>query len=521
MSDMNKKIEELEQKLKQAYLGGGNEAIERQHKSGKLTARERLEKLLDPGSFTELGTFALHQCTDLGMDKKKIYGDAVVTGYGTIDGRLVYVFSQDFTFIGGSLGLMHAKKICNIMDLALKMGAPVLGINDSGGARIQEGIDALRGYGDIFFRNTLSSGIIPQISVIAGPCAGGAVYSPALCDFVIMIDKTSYMFITGPAVIKEVTGEEVGHDQLGGAMTHNQTSGNAHLFARNEEECTQLTKKLLSYLPSNHLDDPPILKVEGSDELLDDPKLNDIIPVDSHTGYDVLDVINTVVDKETFFEIHQFYAQNAVVGFARLRGRSVGIIANQPRVAAGCLDINASDKIARFVRFCDAFNIPLITFMDTPGYLPGTGQEYGGIIRHGAKILHAYSEATVPKVTIVLRKGYGGAYIAMCSKHLGADIVYALPTSELAVMGPEGAVAIIFKRDIDAAGEKASEVRSKRIKEYREKFANPYVAASRGYVDEVIRPVEIRPKVINALETILTKREAVLRPPKKHGNIPL
>ena len=507
----------LEEKRKKALQGGGEDRIKKQHEKGKLTARERIEKLLDPGTFVEVGMFAQSRATEFGMDKKRFPGDGVVTGYGTINGRLVFVYAQDFTVLGGSLGEVHAEKICRIMDLAMENGAPVIGLNDSGGARIQEGVDSLKGYGEIFLRNTMASGVIPQIAVIMGPCAGGAVYSPAIMDFVIMVDKSAHMFITGPQVIKAVTGEEIDFESLGGAAVHNQRSGNAHLIAKNDEEALNLVKILLSYIPSNNMEDPPALPSNDLPERMD-YSLDTIVPKDPKKSYDVRDVINLVMDQGTFFELHPYFAPNIVIGFARLNGKSVGIVANQPRVLAGALDINASDKAARFVRFCDAFNIPIITFMDVPGYLPGVAQEHGGIIRHGAKLLYAYSEATVPKITVILRKAYGGSYIAMGSKHLRADIVYAWPTAEIAVMGPEGAVNIVFRRDINAA-EDPEKKRTELVKEYRDKFANPYVAASRLYVDDVIYPHETRPRLIQTLNMLENKKEE--RPMKKHGNIPL
>ncbi len=498
-------------------VGGGEDRVKKQHESGKLTARERIEKLLDEGSFVEIGGFVESRATEFGMSEKRFLGDGVVTGYGTIDGRLVFVYAQDFTVLGGSLGEMHAAKISYLLDLAMKVGAPVIGLNDSGGARIQEGVDSLKGYGDIFFRNTLASGVIPQITVIMGPCAGGAVYSPALTDFVVMVDKTSYMFITGPQVIKAVTGEEVGFEDLGGATVHNTKSGNAHFIAKNDEEALKLVRILLSYLPSNNMEEPPVYGCEDPPDRMDE-ELDEMIPYDPKKSYDMKELINRIVDSNSFLEVHAHFAKNIIVGFARMDGRTVGIVANQPKVMAGSLDIDASDKAARFVRFCDAFNIPIVTFVDVPGYLPGVAQEHGGIIRHGAKLLYAYSEATVPKITVIVRKAYGGAYIAMGSKHLGADIVYAYPTAEIAVMGPEGAVRIVFKREIKAA-ENPKEMERKLVDEYREKFANPYIAAARQYVDEVIYPRETRPRIIAALRMLSNKREE--RPIKKHGNIPL
>ncbi|MFQ6076802.1 MAG: acyl-CoA carboxylase subunit beta [Candidatus Bathyarchaeia archaeon] len=517
---MMKKIEDLRRKMDEAKLGGGLRRIERQHKKGKLTARERLERLMDPGSFVELDAFVTHRCTDFGMERRKGLGDGVVTGHGTVDGRLVFVYAQDFTFMGGSLGEMHAKKICKVMDLAMEMGAPIIGLNDSGGARIQEGVAALGGYGEIFSRNVMASGAVPQIIAIMGPCAGGAVYSPALADFIIMVRGTSQIFITGPAVIKAVTGEEVTFEQLGSADVHSQVSGVASLVAENDEECIRMVKRLLSYLPSNNLEDPPIAEVEGRGEKPEDEELLDIVPADPRKVYDMRNVINRVVDEGTFFEIHEDYAPNALTGFARLRGRTVGVVANQPIAYAGCMDIDSSDKVARFVRFCDAFNTPLITFTDVPGYLPGVKQEYGGIIRHGAKVIYAYSEATVPKITVILRKAYGGGYIAMCSKHLGADVVFAWPTAEIAVVGPEGAIDIIFRREI-AEAEKPEEARTRLVEEYREKFANPYVAASMGYVDQVIEPQETRRRLLEALERLMSKRSIRPGPRTKHGNIPV
>ncbi|MFQ6050766.1 MAG: acyl-CoA carboxylase subunit beta [Candidatus Hydrothermarchaeota archaeon] len=516
-SESDKKIAELKEREEKAKLGGGKEKIDAQHKKGKLTARERLDLLLDPGSFVELDMFVEHRCTHFGMEKRKYPGDGVVTGYGTIDGRLVYVFAQDFTVIGGTLSEMFSKKICKIMDMAAKVGAPFIGLNDSGGARIQEGVDSLAGYGEIFFRNTIYSGVIPQISAIMGPCAGGAVYSPAISDFTIMVEKTSYMFITGPDVIKEVTGEEVTFEQLGGADVHTQVSGNADLSAKNEEECIKLIKELLSYLPSNNLEDPPVVNT-GDDPNRREEELNYVVPVDPKKAYDMYDVIRMIVDNGKLFELKPNFAKNIIIGFARLDGKTVGIIANQPKVYAGSLDVNSSDKAARFIRFCDAFNIPLVTFVDVPGFLPGTAQEYGGIIRHGAKLLFAYSEATVPKITIITRKSYGGTYLAMCSRDLRADLVYAWPTAEIAVMGPEGAVNIIARKEI-AKAEDPEAMREKLIQEYREKFANPYEAAARGYIDAVIEPKNTRPLLINALKTLENKRED--RPWKKHGNIPL
>ncbi|NLO89615.1 MAG: acyl-CoA carboxylase subunit beta [Clostridia bacterium] len=504
-------------KLDEAKRGGGEKRIAKQHDSGKYTARERIEMLLDPGSFTELGTFVEHRCQDFGMEKNKFPGDGVVTGYGTINGRRVCIFAQDFTVFGGSLGEMHAKKICSIMDLALKTGVPIIGINDSGGARIQEGIDSLNGYGEIFRRNTMASGVIPQISVIMGPCAGGAVYSPGLTDFIFMVEETSQMFITGPQVIKAATGEEISYEELGGAAVHSRESGVAHFRAENEQKCFELLKTLLTYLPDNNSALPePVDCIDFKESALE--KLDTIIPTDSNKSYDVKEIIKAVVDTKTFFEIQNEFATNLVIGFARINGRVVGIVANQPKKLAGCLDIDSSDKGARFVRFCDAFNIPLLTFVDTPGFLPGTRQEHGGIIRHGAKLLYAYCEATVPKITVILRKAYGGAYLAMCSKSVGADQVFAWPTAEVAVMGPEGAANIIFRKEISQSKDPEG-TRKDKIKQYREIFANPYIAAARGYVDHIIEPRDTRTVIIRALESLATKKESRLS--KKHGNIPL
>ncbi|HBK60142.1 MAG TPA: methylmalonyl-CoA carboxyltransferase [Firmicutes bacterium] len=512
----NDKLRELGARKGKALNGGGPKSVEKQHAAGKLTARERLERLLDPGSFAELDMFVEHRCHDLGMAERQLPGEGVVTGCGSIDGRKVFVFAQDFTVMGGSLGEMHAKKICKVMDLAVKVGAPFIGINDSGGARIQEGVDALSGYGQIFYRNTISSGVIPQISVIMGPCAGGAVYSPALTDFVFMVQGAN-MFITGPQVIKAVTGEDVSADELGGAATHNRTSGVAHFMYSTEDDCFLAIRKLLSYLPANNLEDPPVLP--APDEAKDaNPKMREIVPSESNRPYDMRHVIVGFVDNADFFEVHQHFAMNIVVGFARLGGRPIGIIANQPAMAAGCLDINASDKAARFIRFCDAFNVPIINLVDVPGFLPGVNQETGGIIRHGAKLLYAYSEATVPKITLIVRKAYGGAYLAMCSRDLGADAVFAWPGAEIAVMGPDGAANIIFRREIQAA-ENPAEARKEKIEDYRSKFANPFVAAARGFVDDVIDPAETRVRLLGALDMLSTKRES--RPPRKHGNIPV
>ncbi len=514
---MEKKIQTLRELKEKAKLGGGKDRIEKQHRQGKLTARERIDLLLDPDSFVELDTFVIHRCHDFGMDKKVIPGDGVVTGYGRIDGRLVYVFSQDFTVFGGSLGEMFALKITKVMDLALQNGAPLIGLNDSGGARIQEGVVSLGGYAEIFFRNVIASGVIPQISAIMGPCAGGAVYSPAMTDFIFMVDKTSHMFITGPDVIKTVTGEIVSFEDLGGAVTHNTKSGVAQFLAESEEACLQKIRELLSYIPSNNLDDPPRIEPNDDPNRMDE-ELIDIIPDDPNKPYDMKDIITRIVDNGEFFEVHPYWAQNIVVGFARLNGYPIGIVGNQPNHLAGCLDINSSTKGARFVRFCDAFNIPLLTFEDVPGFLPGTYQEYGGIIRNGAKLLYAFCEATVPKMTVITRKAYGGAYDVMNSKHIRADINFAWPSAEIAVMGSQGAVNIIFRKELSKA-EDPKKKREELIEAYREKFASPYIAAQRGYVDDVIEPQETRPKLISALESLLNKRES--RPAKKHGNIPL
>jgi acetyl-CoA carboxylase carboxyltransferase component len=517
MKTTRQKLEELRRLKAQAVQGGGTKRIDAQHRKGKLTARERLDLLLDPGSFQELDMFALHRATDFGLAEQKILGDGVVTGYGKIDGRLVYVFSQDFTVFGGSLSEAHAEKICKVMDLAMKNGAPVIGLNDSGGARIQEGVVSLGAYADIFLRNTLASGVIPQISAIMGPCAGGAVYSPAITDFIVMVEGTSHMFVTGPNVLKTVTHEDVTFEELGGAGVHNSTSGVAHFAVPNEAECLRLIRTLLSYLPTNNVDEPPAYAttdpINRADEALDD-----IIPDNPNRPYDMKEIIRRVVDTGSFFEVHEQFARNIIVGFARLNGRSVGIVAQQPGVLAGVLDINSSDKAARFVRFCDCFNIPLVTFEDVPGFLPGVGQEHGGIIRHGAKLLYAYCEATVPKVTVITRKAYGGAYDVMSSKHVRGDINYAWPTAEIAVMGVDGAVNIIFKDEIEQAPDPQAK-RQELVDDYLEKFANPYVAAARGYVDEVIEPRHTRQKLIVALDMLKNKRDT--NPPKKHGNIPL
>ena len=511
------KVNDLHARKERLKQGGGEKRIAKQHDAGKKTARERINLLFDTGSFVEIDAFVEARGTDFDMPNKKISGDGVVTGYGTVDGRLIFVSSQDFTVIGGSLGEMHAKKITKVMDMAMKMGAPFISINDSGGARIEEGIDALGGFGDIFFRNTMASGVIPQISVILGPCAGGAVYSPAITDFVFMVDKTSHMFITGPQVIKAVTGEDVTFDVLGGANTHSTTSGVAHFECQDEDSCFEQLKKLISYLPDNNLSDPEDI-VSQDDVNRINAELNTIIPDDPNKPYDMLDIITKITDNSEFFEIHKGFAKNILVGFSHISGKTVGIVANQPNVSAGALDVDASDKAARFIRFCDAFNIPLVTFTDVPGYLPGVKQEHDGIIRHGAKLLYAFSEATVPKINIIVRKAYGGAYIAMNSKHLGADMVMAWPTAEIAVMGPEGAANIIFKKEIGEA-QNPIEFRKQKIQEYRDKFSNPYIAASRGYIDDVIEPATTRQRIASALDMLASKREA--RPSKKHGNIPL
>lgn len=514
---IQKKIEELKRKEKLAELGGGNDRIKKQHQAGKLTARERINFLLDDGSFQETDKLVVHHCHDFGMDKKRIYGDGVVTGYGTIDGRTVYIFAQDFTVFGGSLSATNAAKIVKIMDLAMKMGAPMIGLNDSGGARIQEGVESLGGYADIFLRNVLASGVIPQISAIMGPCAGGAVYSPAMTDFIIMTKNISNMFITGPEVIKAVTHESVTMEELGGAETHNTASGVAHFAAENEEHTLALIRELLSYIPDNNMEDP--LEKETSDPPdRTNEKLNFMVPDDPNLPYDIRNVIQEVLDESYFFEVQEHFAKNIVIGFGRLGGKSVGVVANQPDHLAGVLDINSSDKGARFVRFCDAFNIPLITFEDVPGFLPGVAQEHGGIIRHGAKLLYAFSEATVPKITVITRKAYGGAYCVMASKHIRADINYAFPTAEIAVMGPEGAVNIVYRSEMNNVKNK-EDLRNAKVQEFRDKFANPYIACEKGYIDEVIEPKFTRPKLIAALKMLENKRDQ--NPPKKHGNIPL
>jgi propionyl-CoA carboxylase beta chain len=502
---------------RRAELGGGEDRLERQHATGKLTARERIDLLYDPGTFEEVDKLVTHRCRDFGMADQIVPGDGVVAGHGLVDGRQVFAFAQDFTVFGGSLSETNAAKIVKIMDLAMKLGAPVVGLNDSGGARIQEGVFSLGGYADIFLRNTLASGVIPQISAIMGPCAGGAVYSPAITDFIVMVRNTSYMFVTGPDVIKTVTHEAVTKEELGGAMTHNATSGVAHFAVDDDRECVSLIRELLSFLPSNNLDDPPrLVSTDPPDREV--PALDRLVPDAPNQPYEMLDVIHAIVDDGYFLEVHQHHARNLIVGFARLDGRPVGIVANQPAVLAGTLDIAASVKGARFVRFCDAFNLPLVTFEDVPGFLPGTVQEYGGIIKHGAKLLFAFAEATVPKVTVITRKAYGGAYCVMSSKHIRTDFNYAWPTAEIAVMGPEGAVNILYKRELEAAADPAA-ARSEKVQEFREKFANPYIAAARGFLDEVIHPRHTRAKLITALRNLNNKRDR--NPPKKHGNIPL
>ncbi|HAJ32319.1 MAG TPA: methylmalonyl-CoA carboxyltransferase [Candidatus Atribacteria bacterium] len=514
IDELMKNLKEKEEKVK---AGGGEKRVKAQHEKGKLTARERIDLLLDKDSFVELDLLVEHRCNNFGMDKVEAPGEGVVTGYGTINERLIYVFAQDFTVIGGSLGEMHAKKICKVLDMAMKMGAPCIGINDSGGARIQEGVDSLSGYGQLFYRNTIASGVIPQISIIVGPAAGGAVYSPAIMDFVFMVKNVGIMHITGPDVIKAVTGEVVTSEKLGGAMTHNRKSGVAHFAAENEEEVYQMVRKMMGYLPSNNMETPPSIECKDDPNRMEEALLN-IIPTDPNKPYEMKDVIKLIVDEGDFFESHPYFATNMLTGFARLNGQSVGIIANQPKVLAGCLDIDASDKAARFVRFCDAFNIPILTLVDVPGFLPGTAQEYGGIIRHGAKLLYAYSEATVPKITLIVRKSYGGAYLAMCSRDLRADQLIAWPTAEIAVMGSQGAANIIFRKEI-AKADNPEKVRQEKIDEFQQKFSNPYEAAKRGYVDMVIDPRETRPRLITTFEMLSTKRES--RPAKKHGNFPV
>lgn len=509
MSVNQQKVELLHKNLEHVRMGGGQSRIDKQHAKGKMTARERLEILFDEGSFVEIGALVKHRCVNFGQDKKDLPGEGVVTGYGTVDGKLVYAFAQDFTVEGGSLGEMHASKIVRVLQLSLKMGAPCVGLNDSGGARIQEAVDALSGYGRIFFENTIASGVVPQISAIMGPSAGGAVYSPALTDFIYMVDGTSQMFITGPAVVKSVTGEDVTAEKLGGAMTHNSISGVSHFIAKDDEDCLNQIRYLLGFLPSNNMEEAPIVDT-GDDPMRMEESLNALLPDNSNAAYDMYDVIKGIVDNGEYYDVLAHYAKNIITCFARFDGQTVGIIANQPKFMAGCLDINASDKSSRFIRFCDAFNIPLVNLVDVPGFLPGVQQEYGGIIRHGAKMLFAYSEATVPKVTVITRKAYGGSYLAMCSQDLGADQVFAWPTSEIAVMGPAGAANIIFRKDPD---------KEQKTAEYVEEFATPYKAAERGFVDAVIEPKQTRPYIINALAMLASKREA--RPAKKHANIPL
>jgi len=512
---LTEKLAELEEKNRQA--DHKPEAIEKQHKGGKLAARERLDILLDDGSFVELDRLVTHRCTDFGMEANKPAGDGIVTGYGTIDNRLVYAFAQDFTTLGGSLGRAHATKICKLLQHAMKMGAPLIGLQDSGGARIQEGVESLSGYGDIFLLNTLASGVIPQITAIMGPCAGGASYSPALTDFIFMTRGTSCMFITGPDVIKAVTREEVTKEDLGGAMAHNATSGVAHFAREDDTDCLRSIRELLSYLPSNNAEDPPAVQSDD-DPLRTEPALNDLLPERPALPYDMKAIIHSVVDNGRFLEVHEHYARNIVVGFARLDGHTIGIVANQPNHLAGCLDIDASKKAARFVRFCDCFNIPILTLEDVPGFLPGTGQEYGGIISNGAKLIYAYCEATVPKVTVITRKAYGGAYLVMNSKHLRGDMTFAYPTAEIAVMGPDGAVNIVFRKEL-AKAEDPAQLRQELVKDYQDKFASPYKASALGFIDEVIRPDETRPKIIRAFQMLRTKQDSL--PPKKHGNIPL
>ena len=514
---MKEKIEIMQDMDKKIQMGGGAKRIEKQHASRKLTARERLNLLFDEASFIEIDKFVEHRCTNFEMENLEAPSDGVVVGYGTVDGRLVFSFAQDFTVVGGSLGEMHAAKICKVQDMALEMGAPIVGINDSGGARIQEGVDALSGYGKIFYRNTISSGVIPQISVIMGPSAGGAVYSPAITDFIFMVEGVSKMFITGPQVIKSVTGEEVSQDELGGADTHNKISGVAHFKDKTEEDCIERVKKLLSLLPSNNLEGSAVY--ESTDDINRiEERLNEVVPINPNKPYDMKELIALLADNADLFEVQEYYAQNIITAYIRLNGKTIGVVANQPKVLAGCLDINASDKAARFIRTCDAFNIPLLNLVDVPGFLPGAKQEFGGIIRHGAKMLYAYSESTVPKVTLIVRKAYGGAYIAMCNKELGADQVFAWPNAEIAVMGPDGAANIIFKNDIKNAEDPVA-MRESKIEEYRETIANPYTAAKRGYVDDVIEPSMTRPRLISAFNMLETKRES--KPAKKHGNMPL
>ncbi len=514
---IDEKNSELKRLKELAQLGGGQKRIEAQHARGKLTARERLNILLDEGTFEEVDSLVTHRSVEFGLDKQKYYGDAVVTGHGKIDGRLVYVYSQDFTVLGGSLSEAVGEKICKVMDMAVKNGAPIIGLNDSGGARIQEGVVSLRGYGDIFLRNVLASGVVPQISVIVGPCAGGAVYSPAITDFTFMVAGTSQMYITGPEVVRAVTQDEVTHEELGGAGVHSTKSGIAHFAIEGEEDCLAEVRRLLSFIPSNNMEDPPFAEpVDDSERRCDD--LASIVPDDSSKPYDIREVIHSIVDGGDFLEVHPFWAANITVGFARMGGRAVGIVANNPMVLAGVLDIDSSRKGARFIRFCDAFNIPIVTLADVPGYLPGTAQEHGGIISHGAKLIYAYSEATIPKVTIIVRKAYGGAYLVMGSKHMRADINFAWPSAEIAVMGPDGAVNIVFRREIKAAADPEAK-RKELVEQYREQLANPYIAASRGFIDDVIEPRDTRLKIIGALEMLQNKTDS--NPPKKHGNIPL
>ena len=513
---MDKNLEILNGKVEEAQLGGGEVRIEKQHGKGKLTARERVHFLMDEGSFEEIGMLVRHRSTDFGLENQRYYGDGVVTGYGTINGRLTYVFAQDFTVFGGALSETHAEKICKIMDMAMKNGAPVVGLNDSGGARIQEGVKSLGGYADIFYRNVMSSGVVPQISAIMGPCAGGAVYSPAMTDFTLMVEGTSYMFVTGPNVVKTVTNEEVSAEELGGASAHSTKSGVTHLTAKNDMDCIEQIKTLLSYMPQNCEDQPPMLPYEVGEEIREE--LNNIIPENANQPYDMREVVDGIVDRETFFEIHKNYAENIIVGFARIGGRSIGIVGNQPIFLAGVLDVESSKKAARFVRFCDCFNIPLLVLVDVPGFLPGTDQEWNGIIVNGAKLLYAFSEATVPRVTLITRKAYGGAYDVMNSKHIGADLNFAFPSAEIAVMGAKGASEIIFRKEIKAADDPAAKLAEKE-KEYAEKFANPFSATDRGFVDEVIEPQLARRKLIKAFAMLENKKEHL--PKKKHGNIPL
>jgi propionyl-CoA carboxylase beta chain len=511
------RILDLRERTATAYRGGGEDKIARQHARGRMTARERLELLLDKGTFTEMDVFVTHDAVDFGLAEQKFLGDGVVTGYGTIHGRLVYVYSQDFTVFGGSVSKAHASKICKVMDMAMKNGAPIIGLNDSGGARIQEGVHSLAGYAEIFYRNVIASGVVPQISVIMGPCAGGAVYSPAITDFVIMVKDTSHMFVTGPDVIKTVTHEDVTFEELGGAVVHASKSGVAHFAAENEEDAIFLVQHLVEYFPGNNMEDPP-LQPSSDDPLRESPALDTMVPDNPNKPYDVKELIKQIVDDSQFLEVHEHWAANVVVGFARLGGRSVGIVANQPMVLAGVLDTEASQKAARFIRFCDAFNVPLVVLEDVPGFMPGLNQEHGGIIRHGAKLLFAFSEATVPKVTVIVRKAYGGAYCVMNPRHIGADMVLAWPSAEIAVMGPDGAVNVIFRREI-AEAQNPAERKTELVQEYRQRFANPYIAAAAGFIDNVIEPHETRPRLINALEMLRNKQASL--PPKKHGNIPL